>query len=237
MRVLSISGNAKECEQQIRFHIAQFLVARSFCSWTPHILYIDVWNMFSAQSSLERDVSCCSHVFASSDVDNKLLSHASNTRGAHVRTFYHCDLQLQCSPEDLACGVCGRLIPPPVGKSKQIYCCSGGHIGISRHPGSDDVLNWEHARCLARRFLFGTPSGEGASRSAEVWNEIEVCLSEASACRASDDAESFKSLELQWRILLCADVLSFERDCLLLLSVSCWKCYVDGMRESENTAN
>lgn len=237
LEVLVLSGEKIERQRRLEFQIAKMLVASGFCSWSSYILDLDVWQWSCGPHAEMKNITCKRVILRSCSERNEMLQTCLDF-DMQVETLCQARLSLDNTPKYVECEICQRIIQQAVGTSRQIFCCSLGHIGISRHPGSDDNLNWECAEKLATRFLStNRPSANDCVRCEEIWNGIELCLSEASACRAMSSSSNIKYLELKWWQLLCADVLAFERDWLLLLSMLCWKRCKTRICETENTQN
>lgn len=236
LEVLLLSGDTKERQRRLDFQIAKMLTRANRCSWSRHVLEMDVWKWSRGPCAEVINITYTRVVVLGSLSErNEMLRAYLNVSG--VETLCQTRLSLNDESNYVECDICQRVIEQAVGKSRQHFYCPGGHVGISRHPGSDDNLNWECAEKLAVHLWSpNCPSLNYGGRCDGVWNEIGVCLSEASACRRiSSDPSDIKLIELEWWQLLCADVLAFERDSLLLLGMFCWKRHTTRFRETTIT--
>jgi len=110
------------------------------------------------------------------------------------------------------CDLCGESSGRVVGRSQQIWLCCRDHVGVSRHPGTDDNLHWHGVRFLSWAAIFASSM---ENDHFGFWNARSVISDEAHL--------EVTPRAFAWWDIARADVLACERDCVLLLSFILWK--------------
>lgn len=194
----TIQCGQKNASAVLGYHIARLLANRGHCSWTPCLIQIADPYSLAVSGVTYR------HSITEAEDLRRILINSPKTCIVTV-------IPNMQSPE--MCELCATTDIRQVGFSKQIYRCPHGHIGFSRHPGEDDTIHW-----YAFADILAGYSGTALAHSSKniyVWNEINVCLSEANL----DTCPENRKL---WR-LTCEDVLTFERDFVLIVLFHSWK--------------
>ena len=216
-KICLLDGSLEEQDVRLSLAISNLLSCSNRCTWSIHAIEVDVWKWsLDAKANLQ-DITCDTIEISSISDRASLLPVCAQSHERGMLCIAH--LSLDTKPLHTTCDICQKVVNHASGISRQLFWCSKGHVGYSRHPGSDDALYWECAEELCSRVFHGPSCG----RCEQIHSELEVCFSEAKACRSSLHPRD-KVCSEWWR-LLCVDIILFERDLMLMLCVSCWKRY------------